>query len=152
MKVIWMWRSQICLYFAVYRSSFKSYQAYFPLSYLSICKYIKMLFWKACFFKIIIRWLFWTSWANQIPAADMHFIFVLQICMPTQWFLLLMTGKGSSSCPVIFYWKEITPCRGCSSVFNGLIALEKAASGNAVIGGNIAWRRYRQQEKVKELA
>ena len=65
---------------------------------------------------------------------------------------LLMTGKGSSSCPVIFYWKEITPCRGCSSVFNGLIALEKAASGNAVIGGNIAWRRYRQQEKVKELA
>ena len=37
-------------------------------------------------------------------------------------------------------------------MFNGLIALEKAASGNAVIGGNIAWRRYRQQEKVKELA
>lgn len=46
-----------------------------------------------------------------------------------------MTGKGSSSCPVIFYWKEITLCKGCSAVFNGLIALEKAATGNAVTRG-----------------
>lgn len=37
-------------------------------------------------------------------------------------------------------------------VFNGLIALEKAATGNAVMEGNITWRRYWQQEKVKELA
>lgn len=37
-------------------------------------------------------------------------------------------------------------------MFNGLIALEKAATSNAVIGENITWRRYRQQEKVKELA
>lgn len=46
-----------------------------------------------------------------------------------------MTGKGSSSCPVIFYWKEITLCEGCSAVFNGLIASEKAATGNAVTRG-----------------
>lgn len=58
-----------------------------------------------------------------------------KMCMQTQWFLLLMTGKGSSSCPVIFYWKEITLCEGCSAVFNGLIALEKAATGNAVTRG-----------------
>lgn len=38
------------------------------------------------------------------------------------------------------------------TVFNGLIALEKAGTGNAVIGGNITWRCYWQQEKVKELA
>lgn len=51
-------------------------------------------------------------------------------------------------------------------MFNGLIALEEAASGNAVtagaggwgggvggsVGRNITGRRYRQQEKVGELA
>lgn len=43
--------------------------------------------------------------------------------------------------------------QGCSTVFNGLIALEKAATGNAVWGGGgITWRRYWQQEKVRELA
>lgn len=47
-----------------------------------------------------------------------------------------MTGKNSSSCPIIFYWKEITLCKGCSAVFNGLIALVKAASHNAVTEGN----------------
>lgn len=74
---------------------------------------------------------------------------------------LLMTGKGSSSSPVLFYWKEITLRGRCSAVFNGLIALEEAVSGNAVtagaggrggVGRNITGRRYRQQEKVGELA
>lgn len=69
-----------------------------------------------------------------------------------QLFLLLMTGKESSSHSVIFYWKELSPRRGGSPVFNGLIVLEKAASGNAVTGGNITRRRYWQPEKVKELA
>lgn len=50
----------------------------------------------------------------------------------TQLFPLSMGGKGSSSCPVLLYWKEISPRRGRSAVFNGLIALEKAATANAV--------------------
>lgn len=70
-----------------------------------------------------------------------------------QLFLLLMTGKGSSSRSVIFLLDgnhSMEGMRHC--VFNGLIALEKAATGNAVIEGNITWRCYWQQEKVKELA
>lgn len=76
----------------------------------------------------------------------------LLIWMQTQLFLLLMTGKESSSHSVIFYWKEISPRRGGGPMFNGLSALEKAASGNALTGGNITRRRYWQPEKVKELA
>lgn len=47
-------------------------------------------------------------------------------------FLLLMTGKASSSRPVVLL-EGNRSMQDCRAVFNGLIALGKAASGNAVI-------------------
>lgn len=62
-----------------------------------------------------------------------------------------MTGKRSSCCSVIFYWKEIIPCR--VTVLCLMVWLHWRRQPLLMpLQGNIAGRRYRQQEKVREWA